>query len=114
MDQILAQEDVTEATSSADRIVWPLVDNLNTVRDLAKNDATPGEHYKYDSFGAVQSGDTSVTRYLYTSRELDTETDLQYSRARWYDASVGRWAGEDPGGFEAGDGNLARYVGNGV
>ena len=45
VDQILAQEDVTASTSSADRVYWPLVDHLGTVRDLAKNDGTLGEHY---------------------------------------------------------------------
>lgn len=30
-----------------------------------------------------------------------------------YDPSIGRWLSEDPLGFEAGDSNLYRYVGNG-
>jgi RHS repeat-associated protein len=48
----------------------------------------------------------------YTVRELDTETGDYYYRARYYDANVGRFIGEDPLGFEAGDANLSRYVGN--
>jgi uncharacterized protein RhaS with RHS repeats len=35
-----------------------------------------------------------------------------YYRARYYDASNGRFISEDPIGFDAGDGNLTRYVGN--
>ena len=62
--------------------------------------------------GNVTSGDTSKTRYLFTSREFDTATDLQYNRARWYDPEVGRWLSEDPLGFVAGDANTVRYVGN--
>ena len=62
----------------------------------------------------MTSGDTSVTRYLFTSREYDADTGLQYNRARWYDAEVGKWVSEGPLGFAAGDGNLARYVGNDV
>jgi RHS repeat-associated protein len=112
VDQILAQENVTENITSADRVLWHLVDNLGTVRDLIDNSATLDEHYEYDSYGEVQSGDTSVTRYLFTSRELDDDVDLQYNRARWYDPEVGRWIGEDPIGFEAGDANLSRYVTN--
>jgi len=49
VDQLLAQENVDELISSADRVMWPLVDNLGTVRDLALNDGTLGEHYTYDS-----------------------------------------------------------------
>jgi RHS repeat-associated protein len=51
-------------------------------------------------------------RYGYTGREQDRETGLDYYRARYYDASNGRFISEDPLGFGAGDGNLTRYVGN--
>ncbi len=90
------------------------MDNLGTVRDLAKQDGTIAVHYKYDSYGNVTSGDTSKTRYLFTGREFDTAIDLQYNRARWYDPEVGRWISEDPLSFAAGDANVARYVGNEV
>ena len=112
VDQILAQENVSETTTSADRIYWMLADNLGTVRDLAANDATIAEHFKYDSFGTIQSGDTALTRYLFTAREWDEAVELQYSRARWYDSGVGRWVSEDPVGLSAGDSNFVRYVGN--
>lgn len=112
VDQILAQEDVSEPTSSADRVLWHLGDHLATVRDFAKNDGTLGEHYTYDSYGNIVSGDTSVTRYLFTSREYDPATGLQYNRARWYDPAAGRWMSEDPLGFAAGDANVSRYVHN--
>ena len=114
VDQILAQENIDETTSSADRVHWHLTDNLGTVRDLAKNDGTAGEHYEYDAYGAIIDGDTSLTRYLFASREFDEDIDLQYNRARWYDPAVGRWISEDPIGFAAGDANVARYVGNRV
>jgi RHS repeat-associated protein len=114
VDQILAQEDLSKTLGDAARNLWPLVDHLSTVRDLAKQDGTIAAHYKYDSFGNVTSGDTSKTRYLFTSREFDTATKLQYNRARYYDAAVGRWISEDPLGFAAGDANVGRYVGNEV
>jgi len=114
VDELLAQEDVTKSISATDRVLWPVVDHLGTVRDLVKQDGTVAEHFEYDGFGQVVSGDTSLTRYLFTSREFDVDTGLQYNRARWYDAATGRWMSEDPLGFAAGDVNTARYVGNGV
>ena len=114
VDQLFAQEDLSKTLGDAARNLWPLVDHLGTVRDLAKQDGTIAVHYKYDSFGRVTSGDTSKTRYLFTSREFDPATGLQYNRARWYDSRVGRWISEDPLGFVAGDGNIVRYVGNRV
>jgi RHS repeat-associated protein len=58
------------------------------------------------------AGDTSLTRYLYTAREFDATTGLQYNRNRWYDAHTGRWLSEDPIGFASDPSNLYRYVGN--
>jgi RHS repeat-associated protein len=112
VDQLFAQEDLSKTLGDTTRNLWPLVDHLGTVRDLAKQDGTIATHFKYDSFGNVTSGDTSKTRYLFTSREFDTATKLQYNRARYYDAAVGRWISEDPLGFAAGDANVGRYVGN--
>ena len=91
VDQILAQEDITQLISSPDRVLFPLVDNIGTVRDLARNDSTIATHFVYDSFGAITSGNTSLTRYLFTSREFDPDTNLQYNRAHYYDAATGRW-----------------------
>jgi RHS repeat-associated protein len=51
--------------------------------------------------------------FAYTGRLLDKATGLQNNLNRWYDARVGRWLSEDPIGFNAGDANLYRYVGNG-
>ncbi len=114
VDELLAQEDVTKNVTAADRVLWPIVDHLGTVCDLVKQDGTVATHFVYDAFGGIVSGDASLTRYLFTSREFDVDTGLQYNRARWYDASTGRWISEDPLGFAAGDVNTARYVGNGV
>jgi len=113
VDQLFAQEDLSKTLGDTSRNLWPLVDHLGTVRDLAKQDGTIAAHYKYDSFGNVTSGDISKTRYLFTSREFDSATKLQYNRARYYDAAVGRWISEDPKEYAAGDSNLYRYCGNG-
>ncbi len=115
VDQILAQEDADATPISADRVLWFLGDDQNTTHDLIDNTGTPvtGGHYLYGSYGTVintPTADTSLTRYLYTGRELDTATDMQYNQERWYDSGTGRWISEDPIRFAAGDMNLYRYV----
>ena len=107
VDQVLADETATG-------MVWALADREGTVTDLIDNNGVVVNHITYDSFGKVQSqSNTGVGfRYGYTGREQDNETGLDYYRARYYDASNGRFISEDPIGFEAGDNNLTRYVGN--
>ena len=87
------------------------------------NSGTVVEHIRYDAFGQVtsvtdaQTGATlaeASTRYPYTGREWEADLALYYYRARWYDPTTGRFVSQDPIGFQAGDANLYRYVGNSV
>jgi RHS repeat-associated protein len=68
----------------------------------------------YDAFGNItsESNTTFGDRYKWTGREFDSLTGLQYNRARAYDAPLGRWTGQDPIGFGAGDDDIYRYVNN--
>lgn len=72
------------------------------------------KHTWYDGFGNITAETDSNLRgrYAWTGREVDTEIELQYNRARYYDAKTGRWVSQDPLGFDAGDSNLYRYVKN--
>ena len=108
VDQVLAQEKGGQTS-------WMLTDQLGSVRDLVSDAGEVVGHFTYDSFGQVVSAVSSGTvdsRYKFTGRELDSETGLYYYRARYYDAKVGKFIGQDPIGFQAGDANLYRYVGN--
>ncbi len=107
-DQLLAQENNTALLTHADRVYWTFADNLGTVRDLVDNTDALVEHYTYSAFGQLLTGDTSLTRYLYTDREFDADTGLQYNRARWFDSGTGRWLSEDPIGFARDPSNPAR------
>ncbi|MBU2540805.1 MAG: hypothetical protein KJ593_02785 [Candidatus Omnitrophica bacterium] len=40
-----------------------------------------------------------INPYTYTGRELDPESGLYYYRARYYDASIGRFLQEDSIGY---------------
>ena len=67
------------------------------------------ESQQYDSFG--QGAGSTRTRYGYTGRERDAETNLYFYRARWYDPQAGRFISEDPIGLDGGI-NLFAYVEN--
>ncbi len=110
VDQVMAQED------TAGQVFWDLTDHLGTVQDLVNNSGQVVNHLKYDSFGnlIMQSNPSNATRYQYTGREFDAETALQYNRARYYDATIGKFLNEDPIGFEGESINLYRYVDNRV
>jgi RHS repeat-associated protein len=91
-----------------------LTDRLGSVRDVANNSTGVSiDHLDYDGFGnATESTPANGDRYKYTAREIDSESGLQYNRARYYDPKTGRWTSQDPLGFETGDVNLYRYVTN--
>ncbi len=111
VDQLLAQEDATGTGAPAD-ITWPLTDHLGTVRDLVDSAAVVLTHYQYDTFGNITLGDTTLTRYLFTSQEYDLESGQYYYDARYYDPATGKFINEDIIGFDAMDANFYRYVGN--
>ncbi|WP_146521937.1 RHS repeat-associated core domain-containing protein [Stieleria varia] len=122
VDQILAEERFDEA--GARTVMFSAADHLGTVRDaLTWQDGVDQVvrriHTEFDAFGnEIQpispTPEDWRSRFGYTGRDRDPETDLQYNRARYYDARTGSWISQDPIGFAAGDANLYRYVGNGV
>ena len=107
MDQPLAEE-------SGGVMKWMLPDEQGSIRDMGDNSGNlvAGSHVIYDSFGNILLGSGTPGRYAYTGREWDLDVGMYYYRARWYDAGIGRFISQDPKGFDAGDVNLYRYVGN--
>jgi RHS repeat-associated protein len=78
------------------------------------------ESYSYDVYGQVVIADSDGNplasssvgnRFLYTGRELDSETGLYYYRARYYSPSLGRFLQRDPVGYLIGS-NLYTYTYN--
>ncbi|MEN6407240.1 MAG: RHS repeat-associated core domain-containing protein [Thermoguttaceae bacterium] len=109
VDEILASED------SSGTVLWGLGDHEGTIRDIVNNARTVVDHRQYDSFGNITSESVPTTTdfiFGYTGQALDDVTGLMDYGHRWYDAAVGRFASEDPSGFDAGDMNLYRYVNN--
>lgn len=93
---------------------WALTDHQGTVRDVVDSSGAVQNHIRYDSFGqiTIETNGAVDFRFSYTGREFDEETGQYYYRSRYYNASNGRFLSEDTIGFEGGDANLYRYVGN--
>ena len=122
VDQIFATE-----VASGD-VLWALSDHQGTVRDWATFDDTASTtsvetHIRYSSFGAIDSvtdgsgnplASSLIPPASFTGQLYDADADLLYYRARWYDPQLGKFINDDLMGFEAGDANVSRYVGNGV
>ena len=72
-------------------------DALGTVSSLSNAAAALANSYSYDAFGKpLTSTGTLSNPFQYTGRDFDPETGIDYYRARYYDASIGRFISEDP------------------
>jgi RHS repeat-associated protein len=90
----------------------PMVDGLGSVTSLSNSAGALANTYTYDSFGKVTASTGSITNpFQYTAREFDSETNLNYYRARYYCTSVGRFLNEDAQKFLQGS-NFYAYVFN--
>jgi len=90
--------------------VFYVKDHLGSTRALVSNTGSVTNLIDYDSFGKPL-GTATGTRFLYTGREYDADTELYYYRARWYDPQARRFISEDPIGLNGGI-NLYAYVKN--
>ena len=105
LDQVLADEAVGSS------VVWVYADNLGSVRDLSDASGNWTSHIAYDSFGHVTNTPDATILFGFTGAAHDGETNLDYHRARYYDATIGRWITQDPIGLTV-DSNPYRYVEN--
>jgi RHS repeat-associated protein len=96
-------------------------DHEGSVTQLTSGAGAIIERYRYDVFGAptiYNGGGTQISpsafnnRFLFTGREYTSNFGIYEYRARAYHPGLGRFTGEDPKGFEAGDYNLFRYCHN--
>jgi RHS repeat-associated protein len=120
VDMLLADEQYHDGTSDT---YWALTDHEQSVPDLVQFDAgqvSVVNHRVYDAFGKVTSEinpsspstDAVDEFFSFTGRFYDEASQLQNNLHRWYDPLLHQWLSEDPEGFDAGDANTRRYVGN--
>jgi len=88
------------------------LDGLGSVTSLSSSTGTAANTYTYDGYGNLAASTGSTTNpFRYTGRDFDQETGLYFYRARYFDASAGRFIGEDPLQF-GGGANFYEYGGN--
>jgi RHS repeat-associated protein len=84
----------------------------NDVAGMFDAAGTVTSRYSYAPFGEPISATGTVTNPLrFAAREIDPTKGLYYVRARWYDATLGRFLSEDPIGLAGGINNYA-YAAN--
>jgi RHS repeat-associated protein len=77
-----------------------LRDSLHSVRGLLDSAGNLTNRYEYDGFGqVVQSNEAVSNPYRYAGRRWEAAAGLYDSRARFYDASTGRFIQPDPLGI---------------
>jgi RHS repeat-associated protein len=109
VDELLAR------TTSDGTTAWYLPDKLGTVRDVVDRSGNELDHIVYDSFGKIvtETNASNGDRFKFAGMEYNSSTGQYYDRARAYNSAAGRFMNPDPIGFQGGDANLYRYVGNG-
>ena len=88
-------------------------DAIGTVTSLSNPTGALANTYSYDSFGKLTASTGAlINPFQYTGRESDSESGLNFYRARYYDSLVGRFISEDPVNYRGRDTNFFRYVRN--
>lgn len=86
-------------------------DGLGSVTSVTDSFSGLANTYKYDSYGNTTASTGSLKNpFQYGGRDYDSETGLQYYRARYLDSSTGRFISEDPIQFMSGRGGFYSYV----
>jgi RHS repeat-associated protein len=98
------------AESRTGTVSYYHADGLGSITSLTNSSGAIAATYTYDGFGKLAASTGSRPNpFQFTARESDSETGLDYYRARYFDPNVGRFVSEDPSGTSGGL-NLYEYV----
>jgi len=120
VDGLVLRDRDTDTNGTLDERLYGLHDaNWNTTA-LVNTSGTVQERYTYTPFGQVTFRDASGSTlsssakdwvFLHQGGERIAAGDYEF-RNRVYSPSLGRWLSNDPLGFDAGDQNWYRAIGN--
>ncbi|MDH4275927.1 MAG: hypothetical protein OEW08_12900, partial [Gammaproteobacteria bacterium] len=82
-----------------ERVYYYHPDHLGSTGAVTDEDGKLHEQVEYFPFGETwvqNGGNDKVSPYLFTSKELDSETGLYYFGARYYDPRTSVWQSPDP------------------
>ena len=101
-------------TGGAEFLYYYHPDHLGSTGYVTDKDGELYEHIEYFPFGEtwIQEGTSNwKVPYMYTSKELDEDTQLYYYGARYYDPRTSVWQSADPilAMYIQGDGNGGVY-----
>jgi len=87
-------------------------DGLGSVKAVTDATGNATDSYVYDAFGGVERHTGAMANpYRYTGEYFDDVVGLQYNRARWYDAGIGRFVSMDRfGGVSRVPVSLNKYI----
>jgi RHS repeat-associated protein len=105
IDEPVAREDGSGALN------YYHADGLTSIVKRTDQTGAVVHEYRYDAWGNIEIG-TGEPGYAFAGREWDPETNLDYYRARYFDPKIGRFASEDPLGFDGDGTSFYVYVGN--
>ncbi|MBM3436957.1 MAG: RHS repeat-associated core domain-containing protein, partial [Bacteroidetes bacterium] len=75
-------------------------DDLGSPVKITNAIGNVANEYEYDAFGEIlQENETVSQPFRFTGREYDSESDLYYYRARYYNQESGRYLSKDPWGM---------------
>ena len=73
------------------------LDGLGSVTALSDGIQRLAQTERYLAWGGSNGSQGSVDQpFMFTGREFEKTTGLQYNRARWLDSGLGRWNRKDP------------------
>ncbi|MEZ6032063.1 MAG: RHS repeat-associated core domain-containing protein [Planctomycetaceae bacterium] len=120
VDDLVLRTRDSDADGSLDETLYGLQDSNWNITALADTSGAVVERFVYNAYGQSTVQDANFTvdsdgisdvawEYRFTSVEYDSETGLQYYRARYYHDTLGRFIGRDPLGFVDGGNLYANY-----